>query len=229
MTTTSRLLIIVLACLVASMPVYAAKPLEINEINVNEHISEIQKSVSKDSKHIDLVLWMTKEFWLSSSKDTVSATSLKDLEALFDQHMVVAVLDADIVNLGDVKATDTNKIRESLKIIDVDGKVYSPIEQKKISAEIQVLIGVMRPMFTNMMGNLGSSVEFYVFPARDANKRIGNPYANGKFVIQMLGNDYNFRLPLNSLLQKKTDVTTGEKFPGSYSFNPYNGKALADE
>jgi hypothetical protein len=208
---------------------YAAKPLALNDININEHVPETQKSVTKDSEHFDLVWWMTKEFWLSTSKNNVSKSSLSDLEKVFDDYMIVAVADADIVNMGDIKATDSNKIRESLKIVDVDGKIYSPIDKKNVSTEVQVLIGVMGPMITNMMGNLGSSFEFYVFPARDKGKRIGNPYAEGKFTIQMLGNDYVFALPLNSLLQKKIDKSSGEKFPGGYKFNPYTGNALSEQ
>jgi hypothetical protein len=229
MSTLFRLLLTTIALLALSAPVHAARPLPINEINVNEHLPETQKSVSADSKHVDLVWWMTKEFWLAASKDSSSKASVKDFEKIFDENIIVAVVDVDIVNMADLKATDTKKIRESLKIIDVDGTEYRPIEQKKISTEVQVLIGVMGPMITKMMGNLGSSFEFYVFPASAKGKRIGNPYSEGKFTIQMLGNNYDYPLPLNSLLQKKIDKSSGEKFPGSYRFNPYSGNALSEQ
>jgi hypothetical protein len=78
----------------------------------------------------------------------------------------------------------------------------------------------------SMVGQLGENLEFVVFPATAAGKAV-DAAKPGSFTVKLYDQSTTWRLPLGSLLPKRSDRKTGEQFPGNYNFNPYTGDKLA--
>lgn len=198
------------------------------QIKIGDLTSDLQRH-SQSAESVDLVWWIPKEFWAAalSQGDKVDAKTTREFVDLFSKYTVVAAVQADLGPLGVDKFTSEEDLRAALRIYDAAGNSYAPIAADKLDAKLTILIQIMRPMFNNILGQIGNNLQFFAFPAKTGDgDPIVDPLGTGTFLIKLDKDDYTFRLPLGSLLAPRHDQATGETFPGSYLFNPYTGAAL---
>lgn len=219
-----------LLALAFAAPVFAAKPLQPDQVKVNELVADLQKS-SEDTDTLDLVWWIPEQFWAAvmAGEEDGDAETREQFGEVFRRNVVIAAVKGDIGTLGSTSFTSEAELRGQLRVLDPSGKPLAPIPADKVDPKLNLLLQIMRPMFKNVAGELGGNLQFYVFPAQVDGKPLADPLGQGRFTVMLGKTPYVFRLPLGSLLVPQRDPATGESFPGSYSFNPYTGAALSPE
>jgi hypothetical protein len=87
---------------------------------------------------------------------------------------------------------------------------------------------MMRPVFGNMLGALGTHIAILVFPGVDKKgHRTVEPTKEGTLIVHVGKTATRYKLPLGSLLPPMIDAKSGEAFPGNYHFNPFTGDKLS--
>lgn len=202
-----------------------------DRVKVNELTQDLQRS-SQASDSLDLVWWIPAEFWdvVMAGEKEMGETTRREFGELFRDYTIVAAVKGKVGTFGVTDFESESDLREKMRIHDATGKPHRPIAADKVDRKLTMLIQVMRPMFKNLLGEMGDNMQFYVFPGKGADgKRMADPVGNGTFKVSMGDESYSYRLPLGSLLVPRRDPSSGEVFPGSYRFNPYTGAELQAE
>ena len=89
---------------------------------------------------------------------------------------------------------------------------------------------MMQPVMAQMLGQFGQGMQFYCFPGRDDQNQPPTRSQKARILHGHASSnkDYQWRLPLGSLLPNKFDPQSHEEFPGNYIYNPFTGAKLID-
>jgi hypothetical protein len=195
----------------------------------NALVKDLEMTNHADDR-LTIVLWLPTEFW-RSSLENAGKLAPKEIERFvkeLDPYVVVAVADGTSGIAGSVTFADPDVLKSSMTIEDARGNLLSALPDNDVSPGVRNLVQIMRPMFGNMLGSLGSHLAVVVFKGADkAGHRTVEPTRDGKFVVHVGTLTLQYRLPLASLLPPAIDPGTGESFPGNYHFNPFTGGKLA--
>ncbi len=197
-------------------------------VDVAKLVEETQQ-VKMGNKHVAVVWWIPNEYWEKSFKDdpTVTEEMTKEFIEVFNEYLMLAVIDSDLGPFGGVKNKDVDSIKNNIRVILSDQTILKPLPEEKISGDASNFISMIKPMFTKMMGQFGSGMNFILFRGVDEDgKRLLDPGVENRFEVNLYAEKFSFRLPLGSLLPDKYDPETGEIFPGNYNYNPYTGVEL---
>lgn len=195
---------------------------------INDLLKDTQISGGADDD-VDIVWWIPEEFWVASFQADQSMTEKQKREfvALLEPYTLIAVVHGKFSVVGSIAYRDEAEVRSSISLTGTDGVRYLPLAPEKTSDEAQMLLQIMRPMLSNAMGKLGENMHFFLFPSKSAQgKRIADASQTGVLTVNSGTTTAKYRLPLGSVMPPRFDVTTGEKFPGNYLFNPYTGAKL---
>ena len=201
------------------------------QVKVNELTQDLQRT-SQAADSLDLIWWIPVEFWeeVLASEQGMDEKTRREFSDLFRSYTVIAAVKGKIGSFGVSSFETEEELRAKLRVRDAGGKQYSPIAADKIDRRLTMLIQIMRPMFKNLLGEMGDNLQFYAFPGKGSDgKRLADPVGAGNFTVNLGDEKYAYRLPLGSLLVPRKDPATGEVFPGSYHFNPYTGSELKAE
>lgn len=176
-----------------------------------------------------IVMWMPEAFWkLSlSANGRLTRKGIRDILNVIRPYTVVAVLDAQSTGLGGYSYTDDQALMSSVRLEDSHGARYPPLAPSVVSGGMRNLLDGIRPIMANMMGAMGQHMVFMAFPGTDkAGQPIADETGTGSLTVHVADAALRYQLPLESLLPPSLDPKTGESFPGTYRFNPYNGDKL---
>lgn len=196
--------------------------------------TQVTPSGSGDS-HVAVCWWVPIELWeaLFSRDTTTSETDKKNMLATLRDVSMVAIVQADISAMGAFRYYSKEEIEESMTIVFVGGAGkrlrIAPIQE--IDPDLEVLIGVFKPILGAAMGNLGNNMHFYVLNDRTpSGERILDPYRAGliEFQLAKRGGELmkaEVPLPLNSLFVPRK-CPNGRDAHVSWRYCPWTGKAL---
>ncbi|THB66066.1 MAG: hypothetical protein D6B27_07280 [Gammaproteobacteria bacterium] len=198
-----------------------------HKVNIQKLVEDTQRMEQSGGK-ITLVWWIPDAYWKESFRQAPGMTQAQKDEFLkmVKDYTIICVMDGKIGNFGGVKTASRTEIMKNI-ILSVDGRKYKPLADSQISGDAKTFLGMMKPVMSNMLGQVGSGLEFMAFDGK--NKKgapLLNPMKKGAFTVTFLNKDYKWRLPLGSLLPPMQDPKTKEVFPGNYLYNPYTGKKL---
>lgn len=217
------------AGLLLALPLAAAGAKEAQPpADVNALLAETQQSLG-NSDQMQIVWWLPQEFWHATLADSadMSEKERQEFFTMVEPYFLVAVVDGTIGTFGAITYRDEPAIRKGLVLTSPDGVARRPLDPDKASPEVRILLGVITPILENAAGNLGKNMRFFIFDARDASgKRIADPRLPGTLAVDTGEVHAKFRLPLASLMPPRFDAASGERFPGTYRFNPYTGVEL---
>ena len=199
-----------------------------SQVDVNSLTSETQKMAPEVDK-MTMVWWVPNEFWQASlSQDpTITKTQVEQFIKILSPYSLFVVVDGKIGAYGGVTYKTEQAIRDSIQLIDSQGAVYRPLARESIDAETASLLSVMKPVLSNMMGQLGQNMNFVLFPAKDkAGQPLLSPRREGSFTIKLSEHTFKWRLPLGSLLPPKICPVDGEQLNGAWKYCPWHGKEL---
>jgi hypothetical protein len=196
--------------------------------NINELINETQQ-LSSRAQSMRLVWWIPTEYWAFSAQvdPKVSAAQMDSVAELLRPFTVIAAVDGELSPAGEISFLPAQKLRASIRLVDSHGTRYPPIAPDAIPERTQVIIDVLKPLFANLLGQMGESMEFFLFPAADAH---GHPIApatgSGGFSVVLAEEEFRWRLPLGSLVPRKRCPVDGELLSGSWRYCPWHGVEL---
>lgn len=198
--------------------------------NLDDFISETQIT-APETDAITLAWWIPIEFWeiTFESDDAFSEEQAEELFELLRPYNFFAVIDGKMGPFGGMTYISVDSIASCIHIIDQDSVIYYPIDQETLSYDIQNLLAAFKPILTNLMGQMGENMNFFVFTDEKSRKeRVINPYEDGFFYLNFLDNSLKFRTPIGALLPPRYCPVDAEKLNGAWKFCPRHGVELLD-
>jgi hypothetical protein len=216
----------------------AAEKKLIKDVDTDAFTNDTQVTpAGTGDNHLALVWWIPNEFWKSLfARD--KKTSETDKKAMLDAMSgisLLAVVQADITPFGAFKFYSKEEIEKKIFIsyTDAGGKKQRLSLMQTIDPDLEVLLGVFKPILGNAMGNLGNNMHFYVLDDKsNSSIRLLDPYREGVINIQLTKkNDdlmtADIQLPLNSLFIPRK-CPNGKDAHISWKYCPWTGKRLED-
>lgn len=195
--------------------------------DIQELVRDTQRTSSTGGQ-VSMVWWIPVQFWeesLNANPGIPAEARAQVLSALAD-YTVIGVLRAGAGLGGLTNVIPKEELVKNLRV-EFEGKVVEPLAPEKVSSTAQLLLLQMKPALGAIIGQVGQSLEFVVYPAKENGKALIDATQAGNLTVTFYGESHKWRLPLASLLPRRKDPKTGEDFPGNYNFNPYTGGKLA--
>jgi hypothetical protein len=175
--------------------------------------------------------WIPNEFWEASTAEDGEEST--DIFSAFKGYTIVAVVAANISSLGVFNYYSEDEITThiNVKYTDAGGKSRTMQIVKEPPTEVQMILGMMKPMLKAAMGAMGEHFHFIVLKDQtESGTRIADPYAEGSLSIGL--NDRLDRswtsavdTPLNSLYVPRL-CPNGKPAHISWKYCPWTGKKL---
>jgi hypothetical protein len=223
-------------CLLGSASVYTSaqtSPSADSERDiVDDLLKETQKSVTANHR-IGVVWWMPTEFWEASTmRQGTSPERAREMFASLREYTIVCVA-AGKLGVGNINWYSETDLRANTVLRDSAGINYKPITE--VSSDAQSLLSVMKPVLANILGPMGQSLQFLMFPTKtQAGNFIADPRRSGNFSIvisDLLGPKeslFDWRLPLTSLSPPRFCPVGHERVQADWKYCPWHGVALPD-
>lgn len=198
------------------------------KVSVNKLTEETQQ-LSESPDNLKLVWWIPVEFWKAvfSEDESVPKEQADEIIEVFSQYTAMAILDGKIGPFGDVDYKSKDEIYNNLVLIDKKNVSYIPLVESEIDSRTQSILSFMKPVLGNMLGKLGDNMHFFLFQKKDNPlEPIIHPKLEETFSVKLSGEEFQWKLPLGSLLKPKICPIDGEQMNGSWRYCPYHGKEL---
>ncbi|MFT5890874.1 MAG: hypothetical protein ACI9Y7_000972 [Dokdonia sp.] len=177
----------------------------------------------KVESNIKQVWWLPSEYWRFALADTpnIGEEVILDIESKLKGYSLFSVVNSDI------NPFDGFKIKDAVVTIVNNNAILTPIPDEEVPADIKELINLLRPTLASMVGQLGEQMIFYVFKndLEDGTTAI-SPYNTGKLDVKVNGTGFIYRLPLQSMVEKKTCLEDQEQLNGNWEYCPWHGTKL---
>lgn len=214
------------ACLGVALAIAALAAAGARATDIREFVHDTQQ-MSTAGQRLTLVWWLPPEFWDVSlaNNPNVPPETAAQIRASFKDYQVFAVARVTTGLQGLTELQSKADLLGNARF-DVGGTQIAPLAPDKIPPGMQVMLGAMRPMLANMLGQMGQSMELIVYPGVVDQQRLLDPLKAGTFQYSLYDQTFRWHTPLASLLPKKVDPKTHEEFPGNYDYNPFTGDRL---
>ncbi|MFT5823862.1 MAG: hypothetical protein ACI8ZM_005127 [Crocinitomix sp.] len=205
-----------------------AQKIDLSKVDLNALLNETQLNTGIGDT-MELHLWMPLEFWkVSMLQDpTLDKGQMNDFLKVLEPYTIVAVIDGKFGLFGSLTYEDPDTIRTKYNMMDKDGGLHAPLEEATLNSEVQVLLSMFKPMMSNMLGEMGENLQFFVFNNLDEQgDRIFSPYIEKSTRASYKGKIHNWKTPFGTLLEKKMCPIDNELHNGSWDYCPYHGGKL---
>lgn len=216
----------------------AAEKKNLKDVDTDAFAADTQVTPQgSGDNHLALAWWIPNEFWESIlSRDMT--TSESDKKAMLDAMSgvsLLAVVQADITSFGAFKFYSKEEIEKNMLISfsDASGKRQRLSSMQTIDPDLEVVLGVFKPILGSAMGNLGNNMHFYVLNDKSKfSPRLIDPYQKGQINIQLSRRDgglmtAGIELPINALFVPRK-CPNGKDAHISWKYCPWTGKQLGE-
>ena len=233
-----KLFISIMIVLLATTYSMAAEKRPIKDIESDAITNETQVTATgAGDNHVALTWWIPNEFWesiLSRDMKTSEASKKAMLDAMSGISLL-AIVQADITPIGSFKFYSKEEIEKKM-LISFSGaggnrQRLSPMQT--INRDLEVVLGVFKPILGAAMGNLGNNMHFYVLNDKSKSSlRLLDPYRKGLISIQLAKRNgslmiADIEMPLNSLFVPRK-CPNGKDAHISWKYCPWSGTRLED-
>jgi hypothetical protein len=199
-------------------------------VRVSDFIKEIEQ-LDDHNHRMSLIIWMP---WLYRQTAMIQASNgrpldqrVQDMVKSMKQYTIVGVVDGKMVPFG-INYRPDQDIRDSIRLTINDSVVFHPLEEKNLNSTMRDLLGLLRPIMSSMLGQMGNYLSFFVFENTNPKGKYyidaGSP---GKFSISLSQSTvFSWRLPLDVLTPPSYFPVDGEKLSGKFEYCPYHGRKL---
>lgn len=197
-------------------------------IELQKLISESQRIVQGPQK-LTMVWWLPTEFWDVSMRSNPNTTEgqREQFRRVVDDYLIFAVGSLDIGPFAGLTAKSKDDIIANTSLT-VGTKEVSPLKDSELSADAANFVRLMKPIIGQMLGQIGQGMEFILYPNAQGKGKI-RAAEKGEMRFVAFGENFEWKLPLTSLLPPKVDPKTKQEFPGDFRFNPYTGDELVSK
>ena len=233
----SKLFILVMMFLLITGSM-AAERRSIRDIDIDAITKDTQVSpAGAGDEHVAFVWWVPIEFWQSILARDVN-TSERDKNATLDAlsgSSLIAIVQADVSSLGAFKFYSKDEVEKNMHVsfTNAGGEHQRLRPVQVLAPDLEVVLGVFKPLLSAAMGNLGANMHFYVFDDQgEAKPRLLDPYRKGVISVQLTKNDKEImiadvELPLNALFFPRK-CPNGKEAHVSWNYCPWSGKQLEE-
>lgn len=197
------------------------------DLQLDALTSETQKnSALRDD--MTFVWWIPEDFWRLVLKDAeeLHANQIEEVVSLLSVYTIVIVVEGRLVGTQ-AQYRPAAEVRSAFSLTLPDGRTQKPLADAEIGETGKVVIQTFKPMLAQLLGPLGKNMHVLFFPATDDNgRRLLNPREPGLLAASLRGREFRWRLPLASLVPRKSCPTCKEELSGAFSFCPYDGARL---
>lgn len=187
--------------------------------------------------HIAMVWWIPVEFWQSTlARDpTTSDSNKRSILETLSGTSLLSVVQADISDLGAFDFYRKEEVAEKMTI-DFTGprsKKQALEPMRAIDPDLEIVLGVLKPVLGAAMGNLGNNMHFYVLNDRSADStRLVDPYRYGLLSVQLSKRTgermtAEIEMPLDSLFVPRK-CPNGKDAHISWIYCPWSGERLPE-
>jgi len=218
--------------------VMAAKRKDIKDVDTDAFTSDTQVTPKgAGDNHVALAWWIPKEFWMAilvRDKMTTQADKKAMLDALSDVSLL-AVVQADITHFGAMQFYSKQEIETKmlLSYTDADDKKHRLTPTQTFNPDLEIVLGIFKPILSASMGNLGKNLHFYVLNDKQpSSARLLDPYLKGtiNFNLTKRNGEHmtgDLEMPLNCLFIPR-ECPNGKNAHISWNYCPWTGKKLED-
>ncbi|MDA8886728.1 hypothetical protein OAD66_05405 [Bacteroidia bacterium] len=203
-----------------------SKPKDLKNVVLNDLIAETQYQFSESSDNtMKIVWWLPVEFWATiyAQDESVDEATANMITGALDNYTMVIVIDGILTDFGDLKSINSEIIRKNISITDDKGNVFKPIKDKDIDYDAKMVLNILKPVFSNLLGKMGESMEVLMFSKEG--EAILNPYGS-EGGINYDEENIDLGLPLASLLKDKECPVDGALMNAKWEYCPFHGKKL---
>lgn len=216
----------------------ALERLDISKVPSNKLTRETQKTIPTKDSSVHLAWYVPTEFWQaslskgSSDKGGSDAGGKKFLDT-FRPYFMVVVVQADISDFGSFRFYSREQVAKHLSVVYEDGNgrktTLQPVEP---SADADMMLNMMRPIFTGAVGNLGSNLHFFFFSDTKGAGRVVDPYLPGNLIVNLQSSKgapltAKVEMPLDSLYAPRL-CPNGKEAHVSWKYCPWGGERLPE-
>lgn len=225
-------MVLAVSCAVAA----ERKPLSL--VNTDEFTRDTQVSpLQAGDDHVAMVWWIPTEFWEAiQARD--ATTSEADKKAMLDALSGVSLLaavQADVSPFGAFDFYPMEEVEQKMVITytDSSGKSQKLSPMHSIPPNLEIVLGIFKPILGAAMGNMGNNMHFYVLDdTSKASARLVDPYQGGKLKVAMHRRDgtqliSEIETPLDALFVPRK-CPNGKDAHISWKYCPWSGKELTD-
>ncbi|MEW6381551.1 MAG: hypothetical protein AB1611_18380 [bacterium] len=197
-------------------------------------MNECQK-MSSDPGVIAIIQWIPKEWWQSTLRRAdVPESRIREVLKLFDPYMTFIIVHGRISSSGFPVFTAKSVLQHHIFLEDKAGRLSKPIDEEQVDAGVRNAVIMIKPLFSNMLGQMGDNMNFFLFPAQTKGKE--KPYearGEGQFSIRLKGvpnigdQTFQWQLPLSSLVPARFCPKCRKEENGSWKYCPWCGSILA--
>ncbi|MDB6061748.1 MAG: hypothetical protein JWM78_1851 [Verrucomicrobiaceae bacterium] len=95
--------------------------------------------------------------------------------------------------MGGLTATPRAGLINDIHIDLMDGKKHVPISDEKLPPDVKNFISMIKPVFSNMLGQFGNGIEIFVFDGADIKNRLNPASRTDRTLHAHFANDSTLR------------------------------------
>ncbi len=208
------------------------RELKLAEVDQNKLLKDIVYTHTGNDE-ITILYWFPEIYWeVMAAKDPKSITPevISQLKQMLGNKSIFIAISGKLnSSTRSFQSKEESDIRSNISVV-LNGKTYKAIANSKLSEDLKMLNSYLKPMFAQMLGDMGSGMAIFYFEITDnSGENLLNPYSNLDFNLNLASVKNTFHLPLPSLFQDSKCTNDGESFPANYEFCPYHGSKLITE
>ncbi len=232
-----KLLISILLLLAAACAIAAEKK-PIKDVNIDAFTKETQATAKgSGDNHVAITWWIPNEFWESifARDQTTSEIDKKTMLDAVAGVSLLAVAQADVSPVGAFKFYTKASIQNQMMIsyTGAMGEKRSLSPMQVIDPDLEVVLGIFKPILGAAMGNLGSNLHFYVLDDKiKSSRRLIDPYREGRINIKLAKKTGDrmtaeIEMPLNCLYVPRK-CPNGKDAHITWNYCPWTGRPIVD-
>lgn len=198
------------------------------KVDLTTYINEIQKW-EKNENNMSLTFWIPNSYWRIALQDSPEVTPemIQQIEMAFQDYVIIIALDMEMSMGSSMVFRKEPEMRKSISIIDSQGNKYFPIKEDDLEGSALMFKDAIKPMFVQMLGKMGQGMHFYFFEVKDKEEdNLINEYEKGKFTVKHSNYNFEYSLPLSSLLSPKKCPVDNLEMNGNWNYCPTHGVKL---
>lgn len=204
---------------------FAGLQISAQQKSTSEKMLEEIQYTRQSQGNLKLVWWIPADYWELAIGENGGATpeQIAYIKDLLEEYTIIIAGDYTI-NGTDFKV---NKLNNGVTLYGLQGEKVPLLKNSQIDGKVAIIINeVLKPLFTEMAGKMGSGMSFFVYNNKKDGKIMIDPRKAGEFKVEVNKDVFTWQLPLVSLLSDKTCPVNQEKLPGNYVYCPIHGNKL---
>lgn len=215
--------------LILILTLFAGLLISAQQKTTSEKMLEEIQYTRQTQGNLKLVWWIPADYWEIAIEENGGTTpeQINYIKSLLEEYTILIVGDYTIFSPDNTMDFKINKIGKDVVLYGLQGEKVPSLKDSQVDEKVLSIINeVLKPLFTQMAGKMGSGLSFFIYNNKKDGKIIIDPRKSGEFRVEVNHEVFKWQLPLISLLSDKICPVNQEKLPGNYVYCPIHGNKL---